>query len=169
MQPCNYYQTIFCKIYKVKLGTSIGTSFHICDLVAHLTVFNGCTSDSLKFHALHSVKYNRFMYFHLYYWRYRMREASEFSYDHRAFIFEFKVQTSCILSQFQLGTGGLVRASASSILREGDWSHVGYLIFPHFPAHPARAWIVPGLSRFFLLEFHDSVHDWCSENAKRLI
>ena len=38
-----------------------------------------------------------------------MQEASEYSYDHRAFIFEFKVQTSCILSQFQeLGTGGLV-------------------------------------------------------------
>ena len=58
-----------------------------------------------------------------------MQEASEFSYDHRAFIFEFKVQTSCILSQFQeLGTRWLVRASASSILREGDWSHVGDLI-----------------------------------------
>ena len=50
-------------------------------------------------------------------------------YDHRAFIFEFIVQTSCILSQFQeLGTGGLVRASASSMLREGDWSHEEDLI-----------------------------------------
>ena len=83
-----------------------------------------------KLFLIHSVKHNRFMYFHLYYRRYRIQGASEFSYDHRAFIFEFKVQTSCILSQFrELGTGGLVRASASSILREGDWSHVGYLIF----------------------------------------
>ena len=50
--------------------------------------------------------------------------------DHRAFILEFKVQMSCILSQFQeLGTGRLVRVSDSSMLREGDWNHVGYLIF----------------------------------------
>ena len=42
---------------------------------------------------------------------------------------EFKVRISCILSQFQeLGTGRLVRASASSMLREGDWSHVEYFI-----------------------------------------
>ena len=46
MQPCNYYQTHFCKIYKVKWGTSISATLHICDLVAHLTVFNGRTSDS---------------------------------------------------------------------------------------------------------------------------
>jgi hypothetical protein len=30
-------------------------------------------------------------------------------------------------------------ASASSMLREGDWSHVRYMTFPGFPAHPARA------------------------------
>ena len=55
--------------------------------------------------------------------------------DHRAFILEFKVQSSCILSQFQeLGARGLDRASASSILREGDWSHVGDLIGGKGPA-----------------------------------
>ena len=44
-----------------------------------------------------------------------MQEASEFSYDYRAFIFEFKVQ-SCILSQFQeLGTGGLVRKKKADL------------------------------------------------------
>ena len=41
--------------------------------------------------------------------------------------------------------------------------------FPPFPAHPARTWTVPGSSRFLLAEFHDSLHDWCFENAKRLI
>ena len=52
-----------------------------------------------------TLKHNRFMYVHLYCRRFSMQEASEFSYDYRAFIFEFDVQTSCVLSQFQeLGT-----------------------------------------------------------------
>ena len=60
---------------------------------------------------------------------------------------------------------GLVGASASSMLREGDWSHVRYMAFPGFPAHPARAWTVPCCQDSFLLSFHD----WCFVNAKRLI
>ena len=56
-------------------------------------------------------------------------------------ILEFKVQMSCILSQFQeLGTGRLVRASASSMLREGDWSHVGYLIAINVNIPEIKSW-----------------------------
>ena len=33
-----------------------------------------------RFHALHSVKHNRFMYVHLYYWRYSKQETSEYSH-----------------------------------------------------------------------------------------
>ena len=34
------------------MGTSISATLHICDLVAHLNVFNGRTSDSRTFEKM---------------------------------------------------------------------------------------------------------------------
>ena len=51
----------------------------------------------------------------------------------QVFISEVKVRIIFILSQFQeLRTGRLVRASASSMLKEGDWSHMGNMTSMYF-------------------------------------
>jgi hypothetical protein len=86
---------------------------------------------------LHSVKYNRFMYFTFITIRSKQHGASDFLTRLQAFISEVKVRTIFILSQFQeLRTERLVRASASSVLREGDWSHMGNMTSPGFRPTP---------------------------------
>ena len=60
---------------------------------------------------LHSVKYNRFMYFTFITIRSKQQGASDFLTRLQAFISEVKVRITFILSQFQeLRTGRLVRA-----------------------------------------------------------
>ena len=70
------------------------------------------------------------MYVHLYYYdgsASRKQVNSHMITD--LFIIEFERTTTYVLSQFQeLGTSWLVRASASSILKEGEWSHMGNII-----------------------------------------
>ena len=66
------------------------------------------------------------MYFTFITTRSKIQGASDFLLDYRVFISEVKVRITFILSQFQeLRTGRLVRASASSMLKGGDWSHMG--------------------------------------------
>ena len=86
---------------------------------------------------LHSVKCNRFLYFTFITIRSKQQRASALQTRLQVFISEGKVRTIFILSQFQeLRTGRLVRASASSMLREGNWSHMGNMTSPGFPPTP---------------------------------
>ena len=86
---------------------------------------------------LHSVKYNRFMYFTFITIRSKIQGPSDFWLDYRVFISEVKERITFILSQFQeLRTGRLVRASASSMLKEGDWSQRGNMTSPGFRPTP---------------------------------
>ena len=66
------------------------------------------------------------MYFTFITVRSKKQGASDILTRLQVFISEVKVRIIFILSQFQeLRTGRLVRASASSMLKEGDWSHMG--------------------------------------------
>ena len=86
---------------------------------------------------LHSVKYDRFMYFTFITTRSKQQGASDILTRLQVFISEVKVRSIFILSQFQeLITGRLVRASASSVLRKGDWSHMGNMTSPGFRPTP---------------------------------
>ena len=121
----------------------------------------------LRFHAIHSVKHNRFMYVHLYYWRYSKQEASEFSYDYRVFIFEFNVQTSCVLSLFQ----ELVTSSGQRqlYLEGGRLESYGKYDISPVSGPPGADLNSSRLVKILLAWVPRQCQDWCSENAKRLI
>ena len=84
----------------------------------------------------------------------------------QAYIRVEKVHLMFILSGV-LGTGnrepGTCRASASSMLREGDWSHVQDTTFPGFRRTPRAGMNSPRLSRFLLAEFPRLVFRGCKK------